>query len=74
MRAAAVRAKLGQDLPEGGLRAMGTAVCRAEREFNRRAGFTASDDRLPAFFAAEALTPTGNSWDVPEADLDRVFG
>ncbi|GAB4265727.1 MAG: aldehyde ferredoxin oxidoreductase C-terminal domain-containing protein [Deferrisomatales bacterium] len=69
----AVAAKLGAPLPEGGLLALGRRVCLTERRFNRRAGFGPADDRLPGFFAAEALPPTGQRWDVADEDLDRVF-
>ena len=31
-----------------------------EHEFNRRAGFTAADDELPAFFYQEPLSPTNH--------------
>jgi aldehyde:ferredoxin oxidoreductase len=44
-----------------------------EKDFNRRAGFTAADDRLPAFMTTEPLAPSGNVFDVSDADLDSVF-
>ncbi len=69
----AVSAKLGEDLPEGYLIGLGRRVCLAEKGFNVRAGFGPKDDRLPAFFAREPLPPQGYVWDVPDADLDRVF-
>ncbi len=69
----AVSAKLGEDLPEGYLIGLGRRVCLAEKGFNLRAGFGPKDDRLPPFFAREPLPPQGYVWDVPDADLDRVF-
>ncbi len=69
----AVSAKLGEDLPEGYLIGLGRRVCLAEKGFNIRAGFGPKDDRLPGFFAREPLPPQGYVWDVPDADLDRVF-
>lgn len=70
---AASAAVLGQELPEDYLLALGTQVVMTEREFNRRAGFTSADDRLPRFMTEEALSPTGNRFDVSDADLDSVF-
>ncbi len=70
----AASAVLGEQLPEDYLGALGAKVVMTERDFNRRAGFTASDDRLPAFMTTEPLLPSGNVFDVPEADLDAMFG
>jgi aldehyde:ferredoxin oxidoreductase len=47
------------------------SVLRDEHEFNDIAGFTADDDRLPAFFCEEPLPPTGMVFDIPPSDLDR---
>ena len=52
---------------------MGDQIVRMERDFNRRAGFTAQDDRPPAFIAEEAVLPSGNRYDVAESDLDAMF-
>ncbi|MEW5826391.1 MAG: aldehyde ferredoxin oxidoreductase C-terminal domain-containing protein [Candidatus Bipolaricaulota bacterium] len=52
---------------------IGKAVLDLELDFNRRAGFTAADDRLPEFMAREPLPPHGGVWDVPDVELDRVF-
>jgi len=70
----AVSAKLGTDLPAGYLANLGEQVCRREREFNERCGFGSEQDRLPAFFSQEALPPHGGVWDVPNADVDAVWG
>ncbi len=70
---AAARAVTGEDLPDDFLISMGDKVVRGEREFNRRAGFTAADDRLPSFCVEEAVLPSGNRYDVAEADIDAMF-
>jgi aldehyde:ferredoxin oxidoreductase len=44
-----------------------------ERDFNRAAGMTAADDRLPAYFMTEVLSPRGTVFDVPEAELDAMW-
>ena len=69
----ALSAKLGMALPEGHILALGRQVNLLERDFNRRAGFTASDDRLPAFFKEERLSADGSTFDVSDEDLDQVF-
>ncbi len=69
----AAAAITGRELPENYLIEMGDQIVRMERDFNRRAGFTAKDDRPPAFIAEEAVLPSGNRYDVPEADLDAMF-
>ena len=48
-------------------------VLRNELEFNRRAGFTAVDYRIPEYMCEEPLAPHNAVFDVPEADLDSVF-
>lgn len=52
---------------------IGKAVLDVELDFNRKAGFTAADDRLPEFMSHEPLPPHNGVWDVPDAELDRVF-
>jgi aldehyde:ferredoxin oxidoreductase len=52
---------------------IGRNVLRCEREFNRIAGFTKKDDRLPRFFSLEALPQRLLVFDVKEDDLDQVF-
>jgi aldehyde:ferredoxin oxidoreductase len=69
----AAAAITGQDLPEDYLIQMGDRIVRQERDFNRRAGFTEKDDRPPVFIAEEAVLPSGNRYDVAEADLDGMF-
>jgi aldehyde:ferredoxin oxidoreductase len=44
-----------------------------ERDFNKRAGFTEKDDRLPEFFHKEALPPHNVTFKVSDEDLDQVF-
>jgi aldehyde:ferredoxin oxidoreductase len=44
-----------------------------EREFNKRAGFTREDDRLPKWMTREALPENNSVFDVPEDQLDSIF-
>jgi aldehyde:ferredoxin oxidoreductase len=52
----------------------GESLLALERDFNRGAGFTAEDDRLPAFFSEEKLPPHNVVWDVSNEDLNQVCG
>jgi aldehyde:ferredoxin oxidoreductase len=51
---------------------MGSDIVKKERAFNEAAGFTKADDRLPEFMYYEKLPPHEVSFDVPDAELDRV--
>jgi aldehyde:ferredoxin oxidoreductase len=48
-------------------------VLRDELEFNRRAGITAADYRIPEYMRTEPLAPHKAVFDIPDADLDAVF-
>ncbi len=52
--------------------ALGSKVLEVERGFNRAAGLTEDDDRLPEFFGNEPLPPHNTVWDVPAEQLDQV--
>ncbi len=54
--------------------ALGARVLETERHFNKQAGFTAKDDRLPEFFSKETLPPHEALWDVPDEELNQVCG
>ena len=55
------------------LQLLGRETLRLEREFNRRSGFTAVDDRMPEWMTLEPLPPNNAVFDVPDEDLDGVF-
>jgi aldehyde:ferredoxin oxidoreductase len=61
------------DLPDNILSELGKETTRLEREFNRRAGFTAKDDRIPEWMTREQLPPHNAVFDVPEEELDHIF-
>jgi aldehyde:ferredoxin oxidoreductase len=48
-------------------------VLRTELEFNRRAGLSSADHRIPEYMREEPLPPHNATFDVPDADLDSVF-
>ncbi len=63
----------GVDLPADWLTTLGCRVIDVERAFNRAAGFTEADDRLPEFFISESLPPTDSRFDVPDTELDSIW-
>jgi aldehyde:ferredoxin oxidoreductase len=69
----AVNAKLGVDLVLDSLADMGIRILKAELDFNRKAGFTCKDDRLPRFFYEEPLSPHNTVVQISDEDMDRTF-
>jgi aldehyde:ferredoxin oxidoreductase len=51
----------------------GRAVIDLELAFNRAAGLTLADDRLPEFFTREPLEPTRSVFDVSTEEMDRLW-
>ena len=64
----------GVTLPANTLDQLGRRVIDLERDFNRKAGFTSADDRLPAFFLDERLDSTGSRFDVNPEEIDSYLG
>jgi aldehyde:ferredoxin oxidoreductase len=58
-----------EDFPQG----LGVRVLKAERQFNRQAGFTRRDDRLPEFFYREPLPPHNRVYSISGEELDGTF-
>ncbi|MEA3238633.1 MAG: aldehyde ferredoxin oxidoreductase C-terminal domain-containing protein [Candidatus Bipolaricaulota bacterium] len=53
---------------------IGKEVIDIERAFNRAAGFTSADDRLPEFMTYEPLPPHNAVWDITGEELDSILG
>jgi aldehyde:ferredoxin oxidoreductase len=53
---------------------LGSDILRKERAFNEAAGFTKAHDRLPEFMKYEPLPPHNTVYDVPDEELDAVYG
>jgi aldehyde:ferredoxin oxidoreductase len=68
-----ITAKSGKPFGEGDWRALGIRVLKVEREFNRKAGFTNKDDRLPAMFYKEPLPPHNKVVVISDAEMDTTF-
>jgi aldehyde:ferredoxin oxidoreductase len=69
----AINAKFGIQLGPDDVPALGIRVLKAEREFNKKAGFTKQDDRLPRFFYEEPLPPHNTVFTISEEEIDRTF-
>jgi aldehyde:ferredoxin oxidoreductase len=69
----AMNAKFGTQLGPDDIPAMGIRVLKAEREFNRKAGFTNEDDRLAKFFYEEPLPPHNTVVVISDEEMDSTF-
>jgi aldehyde:ferredoxin oxidoreductase len=65
--------RFGIEVGDDILQVLGRETLTLERAFNRRAGFTAADDRLPEWMTTEPLPPQNSVFDVSEEDLDSIF-
>ena len=68
-----VAAKSGKPFGADNWPALGLRVLKAERAFNRRAGFTPADDHLPRMFYEEPLPPHNKVVIIGDADLEATF-
>jgi aldehyde:ferredoxin oxidoreductase len=68
-----ISAKLGRPFDSADWQALGRRVLTAERDFNRRAGFTNRDDRLPRMFYEEPLPPHNTVVVISDAQMDETF-
>ena len=68
-----VQAQTGEKWEAAELMQLGREVLTMERLYNARVGFTAADDRLPAFFREVKLPPHDVVFTVSDEDLDSVF-
>ncbi len=67
-----VSAAMGEKLENTYITDLGESVLQIERKFNKAAGFTKEDDRLPKFFSEEKFGPGAFVFDVPEEEMDSV--
>lgn len=63
----------GTEVTVADLLSLGQNILRTEIAFNRRAGLTSTDDRLPVFFRQEKLAPYELVFDVSDEELDEVL-
>jgi aldehyde:ferredoxin oxidoreductase len=55
------------------LQELGRETLSLERIFNRKAGFSSADDRIPEWMTRESIAPHDAVFDVSDSDLDAVF-
>jgi aldehyde:ferredoxin oxidoreductase len=67
-----IAAVTGEKLPDTYVTDLGESVLEIETQFNKAAGLTEEDDRLPKFFAEEKFGPGQFVFDVPKEELDSV--
>ncbi|HSB79915.1 MAG TPA: aldehyde ferredoxin oxidoreductase C-terminal domain-containing protein [Candidatus Methylomirabilis sp.] len=68
-----LNARYGWQVGPDILQVLGRETISLEREFNRRAGFTPADDRIPEYMRSEPLPPHNSVFDATPEDLDGVF-
>jgi aldehyde:ferredoxin oxidoreductase len=62
----------GSNLTAEDVAELGKSVLKNEREFNKQAGMSNKDDRLPAYFQNEPLAPHNVTFQVTDEELDEV--
>ena len=68
-----INARFGTNLTGDDVTSLGENIIKIEREFNKKAGLTNSDDRLPEFMKYEPLPPHNTVWDFTGEELDSVW-
>jgi aldehyde:ferredoxin oxidoreductase len=68
-----LRASYEREIPENWLDETGLKLIRIEIAFNKAAGFTTADDRLPEYFTTERLLPRGSIFDVSNEEIDHIW-
>jgi aldehyde:ferredoxin oxidoreductase len=68
-----LNARYGTDFGDDVLQELGRETLLLEREFNKRAGFTKGDDRLPEWMTEESLPPLDTVFDMSNEELDSLF-
>ncbi len=68
-----MNAKFGLQLGPDDIPAMGIRVLTAELDFNRKAGFTDKDNRLPEFFYNEPLPPHNKTVLITDEEMDKAL-
>ncbi len=68
-----MNAKFGAQLGPDDIPAMGIRVLNAELNFNKKAGFTNKDNRLPEFFYKESLPPHNKVVLISDEEMDTAL-
>jgi len=68
-----VTAKSGKPFNEDDWNKLAKRIIKPELEFNRKAGFTNKDDRLPKMFYEEPLPPHNKVVVISDEEMDKTF-
>jgi len=68
-----INARFGTDFSFDDIMARCIQVLKEELEFNRKAGLTSEDDRLPDFFYSEPLPPHNKVVLIKGKEMDKIF-
>lgn len=68
-----IHARYGWEVGIDFLQVVGKQAIRLELEFNRGAGFTRAQDRLPEWMTREPLPPHNAIFDVAAEEMDKIF-
>lgn len=68
-----LNARFGIGLTGDDVTNLGKSILKTEHAFNKAAGFTNEDDRLPEFFSMEAIAPHNSIWDFTGAEIDTFW-
>ncbi len=68
-----INARYGWGVGTDFLQVLGRETIKLELEFNRGAGFTKADDRLPEWMTREPVPPHNAVFDVPTEEMDKIF-
>lgn len=68
-----VNGVLGTDLTVEDIPDIGSDILKTEREFNKKAGISKEEDKIPEFMREEELPPRNETFDIPKEELDKVF-
>ncbi|MCG8632361.1 MAG: aldehyde ferredoxin oxidoreductase C-terminal domain-containing protein, partial [Desulfobacterales bacterium] len=67
-----LNAQYGLELTPDDIIELGKSILRNEKEFNKKAGFTAVDDQLPEMFNDD-FPPHKSTWDFTNDDLQKTL-
>jgi aldehyde:ferredoxin oxidoreductase len=68
-----ISSRLGTPFTFNDVAMLGLKVLGAELEFNRKAGFTVNDDRLPRFYYEEPLPPHNKTFIITDKEIDSTL-
>ncbi len=68
-----IRSFYPEEIPDDWLDQIGMKTIQMEIKFNRAAGFSSTDDRLPDYFSTKSIEPSKAVFDVKPEDLDHIW-